>query len=157
MQKKYTFEFLGTKDAFLNQLKKLSDTSQKFFHFDNYIVELRDDEIRFGVSRGSHSGGYWFIPEIKEYDNKISFCGTIEYIGFYSEEKGIKKVVNKIDELFILNVLFPIIAIIFAIIYVRLFFSWIGRKLFKKNKPKEVTLEDKLYNLMEKYLNCTRQ
>ena len=96
VSKKYSFEFLGTKEIFLNQLKKFSvkkfsDTSQSFFYFDNYIVKVSNDEIRFGIARGGHSGGYWFVPTITEFDNKVLFCGTIKYIDVYSGEKGIKK------------------------------------------------------------------
>ena len=153
MSKKYSFEFLGTKEMFLNQLKKFSDTSQRFFYFDNYIVELSNDEIRFGIARGGHSGGYWFIPEITEYDNKISFCGTIKYIDVYSEEKGIKKVVNSIEEILWWILLFPII----LLLKLYVFFWRIAQKIKKRPITKGESVEDKLYNLMENYLNCTRQ
>ena len=68
--------------------------------------DISDDEIRFGVAHGGHSDGYCFIPKITEFDNKITFCGTIHYIDPYTSEKGIKKIINKIDEVF-LNENFP--------------------------------------------------
>ena len=81
MSKSYSFEFAGTKEMFLNQLNKYRNNDQRFFYFDDYIVELSNDEIHFGVERAGHSGGQWFIPTITECDNKITFNGTIQYIG----------------------------------------------------------------------------
>ena len=150
MSKSYSFEFLGTKEMFLNQLNKYNNNYQRFFYFDDYIVELSNGDIRFGVARGSHSGGYWFVPTITENDGKTTFCGTIEYIDSYTNEKLIKKSVNKIEEVLLWIILLPII----IIVKVYLFFSWIVRKLFKKTIPKEKSLEEKLSILMENYLNC---
>ena len=153
MSKSYSFEFSGTKEMFLNQLNKYPNNNQKFFYFDNYIVELSNGDIRFGVARGGHSGGYWFVPTITELDGKTTFCGTIEYNDPYTSEKGIKKIVNKIEEVLLWIILIPII----IIVKVYLFFSWVVRKLFKITKPREESLEDRLYNLMENHLGCKRQ
>ena len=153
MSKSYSFEFLGTKEMFMNQLNKYRNNDQRFFYFDDYIVELSNGDIRFGVARGGHSGGYWFVPTITEIDGKTTFCGSIGYIDPYTNEKGIKKIVNKIEEVLLWIILIPII----IIVKVCLFFSWVVRKILKRTKPKEESLEDKLYNLMENHLNCTRQ
>ena len=153
MSKSYSFEFSGTKEMFLNQLNKYPNNDEKFFYFNDYIVELSNDDIRFGVSRGGHSGGYWFVPTITEIDGKTTFCGTIEYVDPYTSEKGIKKIVNKIEEVLLWIFLIPII----VVVKVYLFFSWLIRKIFKRSKPKEESLEDKLYNLMENHLGCKRQ
>lgn len=150
MSKSYSFEFWGTKEMFLNQFNKYNNNDQRFFYFDDYIVELSNGDIRFGIARGGHSGGYWFVPTITEIDGKTTFCGTIEYVSLYTNGKGIKKIVNKIEEVLLWIILFPVI----IIVKVYLFFSWVARKLFKKTKPKEESLEDKLYNLMENHLNC---
>jgi hypothetical protein len=139
--------------VFLNQLNKYPSNDQKFFYFDDYIVELSNGDIRFGVARGGHSGGYWFVPTITEIDGKTTFRGTIEHNAPYTSEKGIKKIVNKIEEILLCIILIPII----IIVTVCLFFSWVVRKILKRTKPKEESLEDKLYNLMENHLNCTRQ
>ena len=150
MSKSYSFEFWGTKEMFLNQFNKYNNNDQRFFYFDDYIVELSNGDIRFGIARGGHSGGYWFVPTITEIDGKTTFCGTIEYVSLHTNGKGIKKIVNKIEEVLLWIILFPVI----IIVKVYLFFSWVARKLFKKTKPKEESLEDKLYNLMENQLNC---
>lgn len=153
MSKSYSFDFLGTKEKFLNQLNKYPNNNQKFFYFDDYIVEISDNEVRFGVARGGHSGGYWFVPTITELDGKTTFCGTIEYVDPYTNEKGIKKIINKIEEVLLWIILMPII----VVVKVYLFFLWLIRKIFKRSKPKEESLEDKLYNLMENHLGCKRK
>ena len=153
MSKSYSFEFPGTKEVFLNRLKKYPNNDQKFFYFDDYIVELSNDDIRFGVARGSHSGGYWFVPTITELDGKTTFCGTIAYISPHTDEKGIQKTIYKIDEILLWIILFPVI----VLVKVYLFFSWIVSKICKRTKPKEKSPEDKLYHLMENLLGCTRQ
>ena len=153
MSKSYSFVFLGTKEMFLNQLNKYPNNNQKFFYFDDYIVEISDNEVCFGVARGGHSGGYWFVPTITELDGKTTFCGTIEHVDPYTNEKGIKKIVNKIEEVLLWIILIPIIVVDKGY----LFFSWLIRKMFKRSKPKEVSLEDKLYNLMENHLGCKRK
>ena len=66
---------------FLNQLNKHLNNNQNYFYFDDYLVELSENEIHFGVERAGHSGGQWFIPTITERDGKITFNGTIQYIG----------------------------------------------------------------------------
>ena len=137
----------------MSQLNKYPNNNQKFFYFDDYIVEISDNEVRFGVARGGHSGGYWFVPTITEFDGKTTFCGTIEYVDPYTNEKGIKKIVNKIEEVLLWIILIPII----VVVKVYLFFSWLIRKIFKRSKHKEESLEDKLYNLMENHLGCKRK
>ena len=153
MSKSYSFDFLGTKENFLSQLNKYPNNNQKFFYFDDYIVEISDNEVRFGVARGGHSGGYWFVPTITEHGGKTAFCGTIEYNDPYTSEKGIKKIVNKIEKILLWIILIPII----IIVKVCLFFSWVVRKILKRTKSKEESLEDRLYNLMENHLGCKRQ
>ena len=92
MAKRYTFEFAGTKEDFLKQLDKYGNNNQKVFYIDDYIVDISDDVVSLGVARGGHSGGYWFVPTITEIDGKTTFCGSIEYIDHYTNEKGIKKI-----------------------------------------------------------------
>lgn len=150
MSKNYKFEFLGTREMFLNVLNEFPNNDKRFFCFDDYIIEISDNEIRFGVARGGHSGGYWFIPTITEIDDKTTFYGKIHYIDSYTNEKGIKKIINKFAEFFAFILLLPII----LIIRIYFLFVWIIRKVFKFSKPKEETPEDRLYALMENYLNC---
>lgn len=70
MSKEYTFEFIGKKEEFFNILNSYpSNTSysdDKFYYFDDFIVKVTGDEIHFGVARGGHSGGYWYVPSITE-------------------------------------------------------------------------------------------
>ena len=153
MDKCYSFEFPGTKAIFLCLLDEYPNSKHKEFYFDDYLIEISGDEIRFGVARGGHSGGYWFIPTITEVDDKTIFCGTIQYIGPYANEKGIRKVISKVEEFLLEVLLLPII----IIVKVYQLFSWAIQKATGRTKSKEESLEDKLYDLMENHLNCQRQ
>lgn len=148
MAKHYTFEFDGTKEMFVEQLKQFPSYF-KSYRLDDYLVELSEDEIRFGVKRGGHSGGDWFVPTITEADGKTIFCGEIRYMDAYGIEKGMRK----IEEILLWILLSPIV----VIVYVFRFLAWIVRKIINKPKPKEETSEDKLFDLMENYLHCTQK
>jgi hypothetical protein len=69
----------------MNTLNRFSHnasySSGTFYYFDNYIIKLVGDEMHFGVARGGHSGGYWFVPTITELGDKMEFRGEIRYIG----------------------------------------------------------------------------
>ena len=157
MSENYSFEFSGTKEMFLNFLNQFPNNDNRFYYFNDYIIEISENEIRFGISRGGHSGGYWFIPTITEYNNKTSFCGKIQYINRYTDETGVKKPINKIWNFLLFILLMPIILPILLIVIVYLFLSWIVRKIFKRINPKEESLENRLYDLMENHLNCMRK
>lgn len=150
MSKKYTFEFKGTKEMFLNILNQFPNNDGKFYYFNDYIVKIIGDEIHFGVERGGHSGGYWYVPSITERDGRIKFCGTVKYIGPDADRGKIKKVIDGIGDFLLFILILPIILIfkLYTIV------EWCVRKVCKRTKPKEKTTEDKLYDLMENHLNC---
>lgn len=155
MSKEYVFEFSGTKEELLNNLNRLSHnptySSGTFYYFDDYIVELIDEEIRFGVARGGHSGGYWFIPTITNFDDRIEFRGTIRYIGPGSENRGaFKKAIDGIGEFLLLILILPIVLVIRGYVFI----EWLVRKMFNRPKPKEKTNEERLFDLMENYVGC---
>lgn len=152
MAKQYIFEFDGTREQFLEQLKRFPSYF-KSYRLDDYLVELSEDEIRFGVKRIGHSGGDWFVPTITEVDGKTFFCGEIRYMDAYTNDIGIRKIISKIEEILLWILLSPIV----VIAYVCRFLAWIVRKIINKPKPKEETSEDKLFDLMENYLHCTRK
>ncbi len=150
MSKEYVFEFQGTKETFLEMLKQFSNNDNKFYYFDNYIVKLIDDEIHFGVERGGHSGGYWFIPTITEFNDRIEFRGTIQYIGPENNRSKPQKIFDNAGEILLFIILLPVILIFRLYMGIK----WCIRKIFKQPKPK--TTEDKLYDLMERYFGCVR-
>ena len=108
MSKEYIFEFAGTKEDFINILNRFNHNTSKyssetFYYLDAYIVELVGDEIHFGIGRGGHSGGYWFLPTITSFDDRIEFCGTIRYIEPGSENRGaFKKAIDGIGKFLLL-------------------------------------------------------
>lgn len=151
MPKEYVFEFQGTKENFLDMLNQIPSYDGKLYYIDEYIVKLIGDEIHFGVERGGHSGGYWFVPTITETDNCVVFRGTVQYIGPNKNAKGVKKNLDKICGFLLLIMVLPVVLIF--MLYAMM--KWCIRKLRKQTNLKEKTTEDRLYDLMENYLSCT--
>lgn len=155
MSKEYMFEFPGTKEDLLNRLKRLnhnaSYSSGTFYYFDDYIVKLIGEEIHFGVARGGHSGGYWFVPTITDLGDRLELRGEIQYIGPSSENRGVfKKAIDGIGEFLLFILILPIVLIIRGYMLV----EWLVRKIFNRPKPKEKTNEERLFDLMENYFGC---
>ena len=157
MSNKYTFEFSGTKEDFLNLLnasfnKPYSSFSGSFYYIDQYIIMLTDNEIHFGVERGGHSGGYWFIPQITELDDRTEFCGEIRYIGPENDRGRIGKVLDSVGGIILFLLLLPITMIIKL-------YTLINRVIRKIcNRPQPIlTTEERLFDLMENYLSCVRK
>ena len=154
MSKMYVFKYIGSKESFLNTLNSFHTNNSRLYFFDDYIVEVLDDEIRFGVERAGHSGGNWFVSKFTEENNQIEFSGTIQYIGPENSNTRTKvqKILDKIGLFLLTILLFPILAIFFVISKIQ----WIIRKRRKQPNPKTKTTEDKLFDLMENRLNCQR-
>ena len=154
MSKEYIFEFTGTKEDFINILNRFnhntSYSSGTFYYFDDYIVKLLGDEIHFGVARGGHSGGHWFVPTITDFGNKMEFRGQIRYIGPNDNRGSFKKAIDSVGNFLLLILILPIVLIIRGFI----FFEWLVRKIFNRPKPKEKTNEERLFDLMENYFGC---
>ena len=117
MLKTYVFEFMGTKEDFLNRLNVLfahniTYSGIRYYYFSDYIIKIMDNEIHFGVERGGHSGGYWFIPTIAEFDDRIEFCGNIRYIGPEGNRGRISKAIDHIGEFLFFILLFPVLLIV---------------------------------------------
>ena len=152
MAKEYIFKYADSKESFLTILDSFHTNNSRFYYFDDYIIQVLDDEIRFGIERAGHSGGNWFISKFTEENDQIEFRGTIQYIGPENSTTRTKtqKILDKI-ELFLLSILmFPVLAMFFVIEKIQ----WIIRKIRKQPNPK--TTEDKLFDLMETRLNCQR-
>ena len=156
MSRKYVFEFVGTKKDFLNMLNSYPVYSmyngEKIYSIDDFFVKVRDDIIHFGVERGDHCGGYWFVPIIAEYDDKVEFYGSVKYIVSDAHRGKVEKIFDKIYEILLYIFLLPLLlfAWLFEIVV------WIIRKLIGKPKPESETTI-KLYDLMENHLGCTRK
>ena len=155
MSKEYMFDFPGTREDFMNTLNRFSHndsySSGTFYYFDDYIVKLVGDEIHFGVARGGHSGGYWFVPTITDLGEKMEFRGEIRYIGLSSENRGaFKKAIDGIGEFLLLILILPIA----LVIRIYMFMEWLIRKISNRPKPKEKTNEERLFDLMENYFGC---
>ena len=150
MSQEYIFEYQGTKLMFLDSLKKYPNNNDTFFYFDNYIVKLIENEIHFGVERAGHSGGYWFIPQITEYENKIEFRGEIQFIGPVVNRSKIRKIRDDIFVYLICVLFLPITLLL-------LIGCWNYNKINNRKKTKIKTTEDRLFDLLENHLGCTRK
>lgn len=154
MSKEYIFGFSGTKEDFLNCLNRFNHNSSysgdTFYYFHDYIIKKIGDEIHFGVARGGHSGGYWFIPTITDLGDRLEFRGEIRYIGPNHDSSAFKKTIDGIGEV----VLFVLLLPIFLAIKIYTLMERLVRKICNRPKPKEKTNEEKLYELMENYLGC---
>ena len=116
MAKEYIFKYADSKESFLTILDSFHTNNSRFYYFDDYIIQVLDDEIRFGIERAGHSGGNWFISKFKEENDQIEFRGTIQYIGPENSTTRTKtqKILDKIG-LFLLSILlFPVLAIFFC-------------------------------------------
>lgn len=160
MSQEYTFEFLGTKEDFLNKIGYFNNNDNQFYWFDSYIVKIVDEEIHFGVERAGHSGGHWFISTITEHEDRIEFKGTIQYIGPQDnsfsdkrEESVFKKCIGK----FFAYLLYVIVAPFVLIVYVFLFIKRLFDKICHRPTIELKTKEDKLFDLMENQLGCIRK
>lgn len=154
MVKEYVFEFSGTKEDFLNGLNRFShDTSYSgdtFYYFHDYIIKKIGDEIHFGVARGGHSSGYWFIPTITDLGDRLELRGEIQYIGPNHDRSTFRKTIDGISEFLLLVLLLPIVLVIRGY----MFAEWLVRKICNRPKPKEKTNEERLLDLMENYCGC---
>ena len=150
MSKKYVFRYEGTKKMFLDQFNWSNgyfDDKARYKYINDYILKLINDEIHFGVERGGHSGGYWYIPIITEFDDHIEFEGEIKYVGSNGDNKSIR-ICDKLWEGILFIILLPIICIYKLYEFVRI--------LLKKPIDKGRSTEDKLFDLMINHLGCTK-
>ena len=161
MSKKYTFEFRGTMEDFLNVLDAIpayrsNFGGKKHYSFDKYIVEIIDGEMRFGVNRAGYSGGYWYVPTVTEYPDRVVFCGEICYIENANSKKFKELEIG--DRVFIVfcMVLFSPLFLVSDL------YNFVKRAVCKilhlPDKPSnERKHERKLNNLMQRHLHCTEQ
>ena len=150
MAKKYVFRFEGTKKMFLDQFNWSNgyfDDKARYKYIDDYILKLINDEIHFGVERGGHSGGYWYVPTIIEFDDHIEFEGKIKYVSSNDDNIFIR-ICNKFWEGILFIILLPIIGVYKLYEFVRI--------LLKKPIDKGQSTEDKLFDLMINHLGCTK-
>ena len=154
MSKEYIFEFSGTKEDLLNSVERFShkDTysGNTFYYFDDYIVKLVGDEIHFGVARGGHSGGYWFVPTITESDDGLELRGEIRYVGPEVNRGPVKKAIDRVGDFLLFLFVLPIVLVVRAYVFLK----WLVRKISNRPVPKEKTNEERLFELMENYFSC---
>ena len=162
MSQEYLFEFSGTKEDFLNRLNRFSYRIYgdiKSYDMRDYIIESVNGELRFGVERSGHSGGYWFIPTITEKENLTEFCGRIQYIAPEMPEDTrsvFKKITDTIFETVGMILLFIFLLPFLLVYQLYCLVEFLIRKICKLPlRPKNT--EERLNDLMENRLGCVRK
>jgi len=149
MSKEYRFCYHGTKEMLFHQCNQCR-------YVNEYIISTLGGKIEFGIERAGHSGGYWYTPNIIEYEDKIELVGTIQYIGPKSDQGYRSKLKDKIITVLLFIIIFPVVLLTYLIIKLIDFVKWLSAKISKKEKkmnPK--TKEEKLYDLMINHLGCS--
>lgn len=147
--KEYAFRFSGSKEQFMNVLNSSQEDDRRYFYIDGYIVSVGLDEIKFGIE-GGHGGGNWFISKFEEENDQIEFRGTIQHIGSQSDRTKKQKFFDSFLVVLFCIFAFPVILVLWIVGGV----SKIVNKLRKKPKP--LTTEEKLFDLMVNRLGCQR-
>lgn len=141
MDKEYRFCYHGTKEMFHQHLQNTP--------IRNYLISTLDGKISFGIERGGHGSGYWFVPDIVEYDDKIEIVGKIQYFGPEDTRDDKTKRRDKFFAIVATVFLFPLILVSTVVYYIVALLN-----KMRKN-PKPMTREEKLLDFMKNHLGCT--
>lgn len=148
MAKEYTFRYVGSRESFLELLDPSHRTYGRIYYLDPYMVEVREDQISFGIERTGHAGGNWFVADLREEDGEIRLHGTVEYIGPEDNRTAKQKRHDKIKAALLVILVLPFVLVSLAV-------DWIGR-LVNKARRQPYSTEEKLLDLMENRLHCKR-
>ncbi len=79
--------YKGTKSDFKELIEhKCIDFNQD--HKNEICVFIKDSSLSIGLQRTGHGGGYWYVSEMVEEDNKTKLCGSIKHYPSRSEVKS---------------------------------------------------------------------
>ena len=152
MSKEYRFCYHGTKEMLFHQCNQ----GRYVNYVNEYIISTLGGKIEFGIERAGHSDGYWYTPNIIEYEDKIELVGTIQYIGPKSDQGYRSKLKDKIITVLMDIIFFPVVLLTHLIIKLIDFVKWLSAKISKKEKKmKPKTKEEKLFDLMINQFGCS--
>lgn len=119
------------------------------------LYEETGQGFDLGVSRGGHSGGYWYVAILTEGDGQTTVSGEIVYRslhgdGSYREPTRWEKIKEK---------LFIAIVVLLCLIPILIVYAFLGimRLIGKlRGKPPEITMstEEKLIHFMTEVMGC---
>ncbi|MBE6130438.1 MAG: hypothetical protein E7183_01845 [Erysipelotrichaceae bacterium] len=144
MKQVYTYEYSYDKEYIFNKLKKAND----------YRIVIKD-EYRFMIGlEATHSGGFWYVANIEEVENKQTIFGQI--IHNPDEDGKPRKVEYKTKDKIKDGL---IIAVMFIILWWLLLIIWICGSIYSlfTKKKEELTKEQKLDKFMTEYLCCKKK
>lgn len=146
------YRFQGTKDQFLERLSAYP-FSYDTYYVKRYLVKVSDDEFCFGIERSGHSDGFWFVSKMVEHDTYLEFVGTIQFVAKNRSNRTMK-FSDWFSIAILMLLMLPLLLVLSVCYGIVWCFSWCVKKLFKFAILK--TQEEKLCELMEKYLTCKR-
>ena len=146
MKKEYVFRFPGSKDAFLKKLDSVCESHLGAKHLGDYLIELADNEIRFGIERAGHSGGYWYVSPLQEVDGRLELRGKIRYIEPVDDRNKLQKVLDLLLEIVVVVLFWPVAMLADVVCLI------VGKI---RRQPSPPTQEQKLTDLMNR-LGCIR-
>lgn len=144
MKQVYTYEYSYDIEYIFNKLKKAND----------YKIVIKD-EYRFMIGlESTHSGGFWYVANIEEFENKQIIFGQI--IHNPDEDGKPRKVEYKAKDKIKDRL---IIAVMFFILWWLLLIIWICGSIYSlfTKKKEELTKEQKLDKFMTEYLCCKKK
>lgn len=151
MQMEHIYFFPGTWEELisrLNQYPHSTYSGTKSYILNDYIVEIRDEKIRFGIGRIDHLCGFWFEPVISNPGYGIEFRGMIEYEGKADDRSRLRKAIDRMEEWVLGLFILPFVSIYFLI-------DGLIRKIrHLPKREKDKTNDEKLQDLMENFLGC---
>jgi hypothetical protein len=144
MQKEIVYSYEFNKKYLFD---KLNNRSGCYHNYDEYLIEIKNDNTFFlGIEKGGHTG-YWYVAHISENDGKTIISGDIV---FDPDENGKTKSTNKsgiLTTVLLYVIFWPIMLLSFLVTFLLKVF-----KIASKTKSKE----EKLDSFMINYLCCSK-
>ena len=130
---------------------KFKDCPCNEFYYDDKNVYMKNDLLFVSVEN-HHSSISCYVAKIEEKDGKTYLSGKIivnpDSFGNPRYKKG--------SDFVVYLLMFPIVLPIIIIAEFAMFFYWIISKIKKVPKEKELTIEEKLDNIMINKLGCIK-
>lgn len=149
-QKKETYTFI-TASAPAEFKARLKEAARGA----SMLYEENEQGFDLGVSRGGHSGGYWYVATLTEQDGQTAMSGRIIYRSFHSngeyrEDTRWEKIKEWVGVAAIVVFFFPVILIALAVWGIMLLIG----KLRGKPMPPTMTDGEKLTYFMTETMGC---
>lgn len=143
------YEYFFQKEYLIDKLK-----NYKYKRNDDYLIQINDNKISIGIERAGHIGGYFYVADIYEENNKTKIEGKI----ILNPDENGNPIVNneEYSKLKIFRDTFIILLLFWWLLLIFLLIATISKLFDKTKNKKELTKEQKLDNFMINYLLCEK-